>query len=117
MIFNKVDLINDDEVLKSIQEKYPQAIVISASKRIRLQRIKEEILHFIESNYLEKEYRIVHRQAKIVNSLYSLSSVIEERYQNDHVYIRCKISKEDAQRIDKMIEKLSHELAIEDFLK
>jgi GTP-binding protein HflX len=52
LIMNKVDRIDNQEIIQQAKAKYPDAIFISAQKRIRIKKVKEEILRFLENmNY------------------------------------------------------------------
>ena len=43
IVFNKVDKVLDDSTIRAAQEKYPDALLISAKKNIRVERIKQTI--------------------------------------------------------------------------
>jgi len=49
-IFNKVDKVNDQEVLKISSETYPNAIFVSALKKIRIEKINF-VLNMIFKNH------------------------------------------------------------------
>jgi GTP-binding protein HflX len=49
IIFNKVDMIQDEEIFKYASEDYPGAIFISATKKIRIQNLIKKIIKLIEN--------------------------------------------------------------------
>lgn len=43
IIFNKVDMIDDPGIIQTLSKKYPQAVYISAKKKIRLEKLQKEV--------------------------------------------------------------------------
>jgi len=43
IIFNKVDKVRDEQILKSAGREYPDALFVSATKKIRLENIKKKL--------------------------------------------------------------------------
>ncbi len=52
LIFNKVDLIDDSVLLEGIRRQYPEAVFISALRRIRLWEIPERIARFVDRRWV-----------------------------------------------------------------
>lgn len=51
-VFNKVDLITDPILLEGMKRQFPEAIFISASRRIRLYELPERIAQFAETKWV-----------------------------------------------------------------
>jgi GTP-binding protein HflX len=47
IIFNKVDKVRDEQILKSAGREYPNALFVSATKKIRLENIKKKLAKII----------------------------------------------------------------------
>jgi GTP-binding protein HflX len=107
IIFNKVDKVENDGVITNAKLNFPNSIFVSALKKIRLERIREEVLAYIEAQFFEQEYRLTYREAPLVNTLHSVARVTSEQYEDNEIIIQCKISKENFDRIEKRREALA----------
>jgi len=56
LVFNKIDLVYDENILKRVLEKYPGAIFVSAKKNMNMDKIVDEI--YTKYNKIFKEKRI-----------------------------------------------------------
>jgi GTP-binding protein HflX len=101
MIFNKVDTVDQIQVINDVKNMYPDALFVSALKGIRLQSIKDELLAYIESTFVEKTFELTYKESKLINQLYALGTVIDEQYEDEHIYVQCKISKENENKFNK----------------
>ena len=55
IIFNKVDKVSDEQIVKNARLDYPGALFVSAEKKIRLQNILNKIQSLIEYNLSNKD--------------------------------------------------------------
>lgn len=108
VVFNKIDQVETDGVLANAKLNYPNSIFVSALKKIRLERIKDEVLAFIEAQFFEHEYRLTYGETSLVSTLYKLSRVTSERYEDNEIVVECKISKDNFKRVKKQREKLAY---------
>lgn len=107
LVFNKLDQLENDGLIANAKLNYPNGLFISALKRVRLSSIRDEILTFIEKQFIEVEYILKYNESSLVNSLYVLSTILEEKYEDDHIYLSCKISKENSEKVKKIREELN----------
>jgi GTP-binding protein HflX len=107
IVFNKIDQIENDGILSNAKVNFTNSIFVSALKKIRLERIKDEVLAYIEAQFFEHEYRLNYKETALVSTLHKLSRVTSEVYEDDEILIHCKISKDNYKRIEKQREKLA----------
>ena len=55
VVFNKVDLVKRESALKQAREYYPQAVFVSALRKIGLQKLKESVFDLLETPLLVGE--------------------------------------------------------------
>jgi GTP-binding protein HflX len=110
IVFNKLDLVEANGIIQSARANYKGSIFVSALKHIRLSQIKTEVLSYIEKQFVEREFILDFSEGSVVNSLYVMSKIMEERYEDDHIFIKTKISIENEEKIKKMREGLSLKL-------
>jgi GTP-binding protein HflX len=58
LVMNKVDKIDNPDIIQQAKSKYPDAIFISAQKRIRIKKVKEEILNFLDNTKYNNKFNI-----------------------------------------------------------
>jgi GTP-binding protein HflX len=71
LVLNKVDLINDENVLSGLKHKYPDAIFVSAFKELKINNLKDKISRIIRSNYIITEILIPFKDLKKLKEIYS----------------------------------------------
>ena len=112
LVFNKIDAVELDGTIKQTRESYPNAIFVSALKRLKLNDIRTNVLSFIEKNFSEKEIVLSHKQSYLLSSIYALSTVIDEKYTDEGITLLIKISNDNYNKLIKIKERKEIELSI-----
>jgi GTPase len=88
MIFNKIDLLNDRELINYYKQKYKNSVFISAARSININSFIDEILSVL--NFELKEYTMTlnHDQQKYLSNIYNLAKVIEVKYDESNVIVK-----------------------------
>lgn len=102
-VFNKVDLLKDKSRLEYVLEKYPEPIIVSASKGINISKLKSRLLHLYEEKFTVNEIELDINKSKLVSSIYELAEVLSAEYEEDKVFIRYRTSSSNNQKIIKML--------------
>ncbi|MCB0278461.1 MAG: GTPase HflX [Calditrichaeota bacterium] len=110
IIFNKVDLIESNQVLREAKEKYPNALFVSALRKLKIDQIKNEILNFIEAMYTEHTFELKLSEGTVLNSLYRLANVTHEEYEDNLIRVNCRISNDNYQKILKIREQIAYQV-------
>jgi GTPase len=80
MVFNKMDQMNGGGILNRLQEKYPNAVAISAKTGDGITTLLAEIGTQLRPSREFLELRIPHEQAAVIARLHAVGQVIERRY-------------------------------------
>lgn len=80
MVFNKMDQVNGGGILNRLQEKYPNAVAISAKTREGISTLLAEIGTQLRPSREFLELRVPHEQAAVIARLHTVGQVIERRY-------------------------------------
>jgi len=104
MVFNKIDLLKDKEIIGYLDGKYQHAVFISAKRGINISALKSKLDSLLNSDAIEKTVTLGFDEYKLISSLHDMAEVIETKYNDDNVTIRFRISRKDAEKIEKMIE-------------
>ena len=90
IIFNKIDLISDEKLIKNLKSLYPNSLFISAYQNINTNHILKFIKRKINQQNITKTIRISYNQGKIINDIYNRCEILD---QNDYDgYIEFKVS-------------------------
>mgnify|MGYP000860404197 CR=1 FL=1 len=64
LVFNKIDLVDNREDLKKLEEEYPRALMISVSDDIGIDKLKEAILKYATENNQDMDNQILITNAR-----------------------------------------------------
>ena len=95
LVFNKVDLLNDDE-RRALSVKYPDAIFISAETGFGLRGLLHNIAK--EASREEETYTVLipYTEGSLVQKLHERCRIISKRYTEDGVELTLRVGKEYA---------------------
>jgi GTP-binding protein HflX len=102
-IFNKVDAIVDKDKIDYIRNKYPKSILISALKGMNINSLQKNLIEFYERNFIEKTISLPIEKAKSLSLIHSLAEVLDTKYDDTNVNITFRTSKENNNRIERII--------------
>jgi len=80
VVFNKVDALDDRNLLRALRKEYPDAAFVSALRGIGLEALKQDLLDVIEQDYVERVAYIPVTAPKAIAQVHELADVIEEDY-------------------------------------
>ena len=107
-VFNKVDAVEDKSRIEYIRNNYDGSVIISAAKGINISKLVQTIKQRIESVYVEEEIFIPLHETKIASQIHDLAEVYSTNYSDDAVKFRFRTSRENADRINKLLQKVNH---------
>ncbi len=103
-VFNKIDALEDPAQLREIEEKYPEAVFISAVRGINISLLKETIGQQVAREYTERHISIHVSNYKLIASLYELTEVIDKKYVDEEVELTFRVRKSHLQQIDALLD-------------
>lgn len=99
LVFNKIDRLEDRETLHALRERYPEALFVSALRGIGLQHLKERIASRLKQEHMEVELCIPSENTEVLKFVYSKAEVLETRYEDGLVRMRCQMTPIQFKRI------------------
>ena len=102
-IFNKVDLVKDKAKIDFIRNTHKDSVMISATRGINISSLKSILNEIIEDNFVEAKIILNVSESKKVSQIHSLAEVLKIQYDEDEIKIHCKTSKQNADKIKKII--------------
>ena len=105
LIFNKVDAIKNRSLLDQIRFDFPGALFISARKRIGIAGLKKRLLEILETKYETEHFQLRHNAGVPLHLFHTLGTVIDERFDEDYLYLDVKYPVENKTKIFALYEK------------
>ena len=90
-VFNKIDLVNENKI-EEIQLTYPDSVFISAKNGKSKDQLVNKVSKIIKKSMSTVNLDIPYDKANLVEKIYNEGKVLEEKYLNDHIYIKASIS-------------------------
>jgi len=93
LILNKIDCV-DNSFQSILEKRFPDAVLISAVKKLNIGSLKMEIDKIL---FKSVSYKLVipYSDANIVSKLYELAQIKTEDYKDDGIYIEAVISSDE----------------------
>jgi GTP-binding protein HflX len=92
-VLNKIDLIEDQTLLRSFEENYPSPVLVSAAKGTNLPKLVEKIQDRFKDAIANVNLRIPHTRMDLVNQFYKVGKVVDIQYQQKSIKINLNLPK------------------------
>jgi GTPase len=99
LLLNKIDCEGAKERIEAVKARYPNAIAISAQTREGFACMSMAVSKALTHNFVELEIRLPPADGKTVAWLSSISEVLSKQYDDDYVFVRCRIPGSHAGRL------------------
>ena len=111
IIMNKVDRIDNPAIIEDIKKKYPKAILISAQKKIRIEKVKEKLFDLLQDKFFEVRISIKYNKAYLVEKIRALGEVLEQIYLDEEILLRFRILRENKSKLDNLLSNIKNEIS------
>ena len=99
IVMNKIDQVNQEQDLKRLKSKFPDAIFISALHHLKLDDIRSHIIEKIESDFEVFDIRIPYQKGKAISQLQNKVEILESIYEDEEIFLKVKGKKETVEKI------------------
>ncbi|NQT33726.1 GTPase HflX [bacterium] len=99
LIFNKVDLVDDPVLLEGLRRQFPEALFVSALRKIRLYEIPERIVGFSEQQWERRSRAFRPNQGEELKSFEEGVNVIGRAFKEGMIYIDYLVKVEPEQQV------------------
>ena len=99
IVMNKIDQVNQEQDLKRLKSKFPDAIFISALHHLKLDDIRSHIIEKIESDFEVFDIRISYQKGKTISQLQNKVEILESIYEDEEIFLKVKGKKETVEKI------------------
>ena len=103
IVFNKVDKIKESKMFFNVQQKYKDAVFISAKKNIRLGRLIKKILSLLQEGYIVKNYKLSYEKSYLVSKIRGLGEILNQNYSEKNVSLKVRLKKENEYKLENIL--------------
>lgn len=103
MVFNKIDRLQDRSILPSLTKTYSPSISISATRGINVSELVEKLLELAEHDGVEQTITVKQSEYRTVAKLHDIAEILEEKYLNNSVKVRFRVSQKNMERLKKLL--------------
>jgi GTP-binding protein HflX len=87
MVFNKIDLLENDELVDVYAKKFPGSVAISARKGIGVSELVEALQGELGAWRLRSQFRVPLSEAGLIAEIHRVGHVLELRYDGEFALI------------------------------
>ena len=91
MLFNKVDLLEDEEYTQLFRSKYPDSLAISAQDGTGLEALKDLLAERFSTQDVEVSIALSYQDGKALDYLYKHGEVFDTDYQGESIRVKAKL--------------------------
>ena len=99
IIFNKIDNENVDKKISYLKRTFPEAIFISALNKLMIDSLTKKIIEIMDKNFKVVDLCFKYQESKKLALAQQGVDVIERIYNDDHVFLKIKGSRERISQI------------------
>ncbi|HVK37503.1 MAG TPA: GTPase HflX [Candidatus Kapabacteria bacterium] len=103
MVFNKVDVLEDPDVLAELSGRYPESVAISAARGLHISALRERMAAMMEATYVERTIRVPVAEANRIAKIHEYADVLDKRYDDEYGYYRLRYSPKLIEHIESLI--------------
>ncbi len=94
LVLNKIDQLDDRGRLEALLLRYPNAIPISAQKRIGVERLENTVADALSRGFLDVDVETGVGDGRLLAYLSAHGEILSRRYHQDRVTVHCRIPRE-----------------------
>lgn len=104
MVFNKIDQVEDADLLRQVRREYPDSVFVSAWRGINIPELRERILQTLEAGYVSLTARFPVTAGQAIAHLHTIAEIQSTDYTGEDVTIRFRINRRFEESVRKMIQ-------------
>ena len=103
LVFNKIDKIKNDPLIKSSKLIYKNSVFISAKERTGFDKLLDKIREIISLNYLTFSVKIPYSDINFESWIYKTCKIIEKKYLEDYILLTAGCDNKSYMKIESVI--------------
>jgi len=93
IVFNKIDIINDNNIYKELKIKYKDALFVSSLKKLNINILIKSIIDIVNENLKIYTIKLPYNSISIIDYIYTNTNVIDRKDQFDYIKLSFRSTK------------------------
>ena len=102
MLFNKIDLLEEEGHIQLFQSKYPDSLAISAQNGAGLEALKELLAERFSAQDVDVSLALSYQDGKALDYLYKHGEVFDTDYQGESIKVKAKLPQRYLKVLDRL---------------
>ena len=102
MLFNKIDLLEEEGHIQLFRSKYPDSIAISAQNGAGLEALKELLAKRFSTQDVDVSLALAYQDGKALDYLYKHGEVFDTDYQGESIQVKAKLPQRHLKALDRL---------------
>jgi GTP-binding protein HflX len=103
LVFNKVDNVNDPEIIESELQRHPKAIIISSKNGTGLDVLRNSIISSYEKNLVSHQIIIKYNQANLISQIRKYAVIVKSDYEDTFISLELRLPPGGKEQIEKLL--------------
>jgi len=103
-VFNKVDLLENKELINIVKAEFDPVVFISAQRGIFLEDLKKQILNLTTNDYTELNVKVNLSEQKNIAFIHSLANVLDKQFEDGFVHLRVRIKNSKLSQLKNLVD-------------
>ena len=103
MVFNKVDLLANRNIIAYVTGNFPPAVCIAAERGINMSALSEAIVSLLEGTVAEETLTFGQGEYDFVSRIHESGEILEEKYDGDGITVRVRMNKTRLEQLKKSL--------------
>ena len=91
IVFNKIDALDNIELIRSVESEYPKSIFVSAKRGINLTSLIEAMQAKYDENSQKTSFMLPYESMQLINDLYTNTDIVQREDREEGIYFEVKI--------------------------
>lgn len=92
LVFNKIDLLEERDFFRVVEQEYPNSIFVSAQRGINILKLQETLQAKVDQMSSYFDMLLPYTSMEIISKLYSVAEVIQREDKDDGVHFKLKVN-------------------------
>jgi GTP-binding protein HflX len=103
MVFNKVDLLGNRNVIAYVSANFPHAVCISAARGINMSALTDALVSLLEGTVVEETLTFGQGEYDMVARVHETGEILEERYDGEGITVRVRMNRTRLEQLKKSL--------------
>lgn len=109
IVFNKIDRLENRNIIGYLNDNYTNAVFISAARSINMKGLEDTIMHILDENISEQSMTFGQDDYQIISQIHDMAEILDKQYNGDEITIRFRMNKMHADKLKKVLAKKAHD--------